>query len=127
MSKSVKKARPIGRPSKYKPEYCEQVVQFCKQPGHTLEMFAEHIEVHTDTLQEWKREHADFSVAHKRARMVSKNAMMKVGMKGMVGQIKGFNTTAWIFWMKSVHGMSDFGPMDEQDNIDLGFVGDDDE
>lgn len=57
----------IGRPTKYKPEYCTQVVEFMGQ-GYSLTAFAAEIEVARDTVYEWESAIPDFSDAIKRAR-----------------------------------------------------------
>ncbi len=59
--------RPIGRPSLYQPQYCNQVVDYMAQ-GKTLVAFAALIDVHIDTLYEWQSEHPQFSEACQRAR-----------------------------------------------------------
>lgn len=56
---------PAGRPSKYKPEFCEQVVEDMGQ-GYSLTAFAGSIGVHRDTLLEWQQKHPEFSGAVKR-------------------------------------------------------------
>lgn len=57
----------IGRPSKYDPAYCEQVLSYMGQ-GYSLTAFAGSIRVARDTVYEWEREHPDFSDAVKAAR-----------------------------------------------------------
>lgn len=59
--------RPVGRPSKYKPEYAAQIVEFCKQ-GYSLTAAADELAVDRSTLNEWARQHPEFSVAMSRAR-----------------------------------------------------------
>lgn len=58
---------PGGRPSLYKPDYCEFVVKFCSQ-GFSLTAFAGKIGVCRDTISEWGRVHPEFSAAVKRAK-----------------------------------------------------------
>ena len=60
-SNSVKKA-PVGRPSKYKPEYAEQARKLCLL-GYTDAELAAFFEVNTDTVNEWKVVHLEFSVS----------------------------------------------------------------
>lgn len=54
--------RPEGRPSKYKPEYCEQIIKFCSE-GYSITGFAGSIGVCRDTIVEWARVHPEFSLA----------------------------------------------------------------
>jgi hypothetical protein len=58
---------PLGRPSKYDPAYCDQVVEFCKQ-GFSISAFAGHIDVARSTINEWIANYPDFSEAVSRAK-----------------------------------------------------------
>lgn len=58
--------KPIGRPSLYKPEYCNEVINVCSE-GLSLTAFAGVIGVSRDTITEWMKEHSNFSVACKKA------------------------------------------------------------
>ncbi len=51
---------PVGRPSKYKPEYAEQAFKYCLL-GATDDRLAELFGVNPDTVHEWKKVHKDFS------------------------------------------------------------------
>lgn len=53
---------PGGRPSKYSPAYCNQVIEEMAQ-GKSLTAFAAEIGVARSTIQEWEKEHPEFSVA----------------------------------------------------------------
>lgn len=55
-----------GRPTAYRPEYDELVIEFMGQ-GFTLTAFAGHIGVARDTVYQWVRAHASFSDALNRA------------------------------------------------------------
>jgi DNA-binding transcriptional regulator YiaG len=55
-----------GRPSKYKPEYCLQVVEFMSS-GLSLTAFAASVDVSRETIEEWKRKHPEFSESCARA------------------------------------------------------------
>jgi hypothetical protein len=67
MIKDEEEASKVGRPSLYRPEYVEQVVEFCAQ-GFSLTGFAGEIGVSRDTISEWARAHPEFSVAVSRAK-----------------------------------------------------------
>src|SRR6185312_5056890 len=56
-----------GRPAKYSPAYCEEVITFCDQ-GYSLTAFAGEIGVDRDTISEWCKVHPAFSVAVNRAK-----------------------------------------------------------
>lgn len=62
---------PAGRPSLYKPEYCDEVLKLGAQGYSVIEMAAE-IGVSRSTLEEsWPAAHEDFSEAFARARELS--------------------------------------------------------
>lgn len=72
-----------GRPSKYDPALCEQIITWFNidpyevvkdrkvaNPLPTFEKFAHSIGVHVDTLHEWKSAHPEFSEAYKKAQQL---------------------------------------------------------
>ena len=97
---------PAGRPTKYKKEYCQQVVDFMAQ-GYSKEATAAHINIAKDTFYAWEKKHAEFSDAIKEGEQKSRLWWEKIGMGGMVGKVPGFNATTWIFNMKNRHGWVD--------------------
>lgn len=58
--------RPVGRPSKYKPEFCEAIVKHGKL-GMTVPEMADELDVSIQTLYEWSGVHPEFSEAFSRA------------------------------------------------------------
>lgn len=64
--KTKKPAKP-GRPSKYKPEFCDIMVDMAEQ-GKSRVQCAVAIGVHRDTLYEWGEKHEAFSDALKKSR-----------------------------------------------------------
>jgi hypothetical protein len=58
----------MGRPSEYKPEYCQAVIDYMAQ-GYSLSAFAGSIKVSKPTIYEWMTEHSDFSNAVSRGKM----------------------------------------------------------
>lgn len=59
---------PGGRPSEYKPEYCERVIDYMGQ-GYSLSAFAGSIKVNRSTIYQWMTEHSEFSNAVSRGQM----------------------------------------------------------
>jgi len=53
-----------GRPTKYDPAYCDEVVEFMKD-GYSVKAFAGHIGVALSTVYKWADEHPEFSDALK--------------------------------------------------------------
>jgi hypothetical protein len=58
---------PGGRPSEYKPEYCEAVIE-AMASGVSLTAFAGMIRVSRECLYRWMTEHSEFSDAVSRGR-----------------------------------------------------------
>lgn len=58
---------PAGRPTKYKPAYCEAVVEHLTD-GASLTSFAAEIDVARTTLNDWMKEHPEFAEACARAK-----------------------------------------------------------
>lgn len=52
--------RSVGRPTKYKPEYCDLAYKFCLL-GATDKRLAELFEVNEDSIHEWKKIYPEFS------------------------------------------------------------------
>lgn len=55
-----------GRPTSYKPEYCDVVIELGKQ-GYSRAMMASHLDVAKSTITEWASVHKEFSNAIKEA------------------------------------------------------------
>lgn len=56
-----------GRPTDYKPEYCQLIKKEMGENGLSLTRFASKIKVHKDTVYEWAKKHEQFSVALREA------------------------------------------------------------
>ncbi len=91
----VKKPK-MGRPSKYKPEYCDEMINFFNKPlfqqvnGEklpsffpTFEKFAVQIKVARDTLSEWKVVHPEFSAAYATCKDLQKDHIQQFGLLGL--------------------------------------------
>jgi hypothetical protein len=115
-----------GAPSKYKPEFCEEIIIHCRK-GKSFERFASKIGVHIDTLHEWAEVHKEFGVAKKRAKQEALLYWMNLGEKsikgirlGPKGQTRAINWPLWIFWMKARFGWND-QPAESDDAGDVDF------
>ena len=67
MSETVEK-RPVGRPTLYKPEYCEEVIALGKL-GKSVEQIASKLGFSLRTMYLWRDEHEDFMHAMEEAKM----------------------------------------------------------
>lgn len=86
-----------GRPTLYRPEYCESVVEFCGL-GYSLTAYAGSLRVARDTIYEWAQEHQEFSDAVKKAR-AARIMSLEAGL--MSSGVAGRNPTAYIFALKN--------------------------
>ena len=91
---------PIGRPSKYSPDFCERVVSSGAE-GKTLAGMAEDLDIDRSTLNEWIERHDDFSRAVKRGLQKSQAWWENQGRIATFGGIEGYNATSFIFNMKN--------------------------
>ena len=84
MTEQNKPKGPGGRPSLYKPEYCERVIELGREGMSIIEMAAE-IGVSRSTLEEsWPELSAEFSEAFARARELSQAWWEGQGRKGLM-------------------------------------------
>lgn len=109
----------LGRPSSYKPEYCDSIIEyFSKEPykveynnkGERLEVpnnlplfegYAVSIGVHRETLINWTKEHPDFFDAYKKAKELQKQCLITNALRG------NYNNTFSIFTAKNITDMKD--------------------
>lgn len=87
-----------GRPSKYSPAYCEEVISFLAE-GHSVTAFAGHIGVARSTVFKWADEIPEFSDALKVGQAKATAAWERVLLK--VAKDGGGNATAAIFGLKN--------------------------
>lgn len=115
-----------GRPTKYKPEYCKDLIDHMSE-GLSYESFAAVISVDRDTLYEWEKVHKEFSDAKKAAFDVNLLFWERQGLDGLFNETeydekgrptksKSINATVWIFNMKNRHRWRDKQP-DEADTV----------
>lgn len=84
-------ARGAGRPTTYKPEYCETVIELGKK-GYSRVEIAEALDVHRDTLQEWAKVHPEFSVASRRSEQAAQACLERMGRTALETPHQPFNT-----------------------------------
>lgn len=90
----------VGRPSKYKPEFCEKIIEWGKDGASKAEM-ACNMGIHKETLNEWDKTYPEFSDSLKMAVQHSQVAWEKIGKQAVAGAIPNYNATTWIFNMKN--------------------------
>ena len=103
--KAAAKPSKMGRPTKYKKEFCDTVIDNMAE-GLSFEACCGVIGISKDTGYRWIKEHDDFSDAKKRGDVLSQLWWENQGKKGMFWG-KDFNATVWVFAMKNRHDWSD--------------------
>lgn len=111
MNKNTIKSH-AGRPSKYNSRLCEEVIKYFDIEPHfetpvtttykdgttkeeiklipsdlpTLAGFAVKIGVHRDTIDQWRKDHKEFSDAIKKAKECQENILVTNGLQGLYAQ-----------------------------------------
>lgn len=103
------KRNAIGRPSKYKPEYCEMLIAHMKA-GYPAQIFGSTIGVCYKTVWTWFHKYPDFL----QAKMIGEGLLVKhwmdLGTDLAKGKYQFGKTTAWVFTMKNILGWVDNTP-----------------
>lgn len=60
----MEEKRPVGRPSEYKPEYCQAIIDHMEE-GASITSFAASISVARSSINEWMDRYPEFSEAVK--------------------------------------------------------------
>jgi transposase-like protein len=89
----VKEKRPVGRPSKYKPEYCEQIIELGKL-GKSIAQMASHFDVDKASIFRWSEEDEDFRTALARAKAHSQTWWENTAQQNMDN--RNFNAQLWL-------------------------------
>ncbi len=95
---------PIGRPTKYNPEYIDLVVSLMEK-GWSKTRVAAHLRVHKDTLYEWIKQHPDFSDAVRVGETLSEAWWEEQGVTALTS--KEYNTNMFKWLTSNIHGWTD--------------------
>jgi len=114
MSKDTKNKG--GRPTKYKQEYCQLLLDHMEQ-GLSYETFCAVIGVSKQTLYDWEKANPEFLDAKREAFAKCLLFYEKAGHAGMLGKITGFNATTWIFNMKNRFNWRDKQEVEQTGNF----------
>lgn len=129
-----------GAPTKYKKEYCKEIIEYFKKAPYrteykveyfsdgsikskipiaiatefpTFQGFADLIEVHIDTLNEWCKKYEEFSEAYKRAKQLQEKIWLVNGMQNL------YNAQFAQFFGKNCLGYRDKQELEHSGNIKL--------
>jgi len=72
MTEEAPKKRPVGRPSKYKPEFCERMLEMAAE-GCGMAEYAAEFGISRETLFDWRDQHEEFSTALTRAKIIEQS------------------------------------------------------
>jgi len=103
MAKKIEPQRKVGRPTKYDPKYCDELIEHMKT-GLSYEAFAGRLCVAIQTLYDWEQANPEFLEAKKKGQAISQMFWENLAMEGMWsggGRNPVFNSTVWIFNMKN--------------------------
>lgn len=139
-----KKKHAGGAPTKYKSEYCKEMIEYFRvEPTQamykkeyfsngnlksevpivvasnipTFQGFADKINVNMDTLTEWRKKHAEFSVAYNRCKELQEKIWLENAMNGR------YNAQFAIFFGKNCLGYKDKQEIENSGNIDVKIEG----
>lgn len=90
----------VGRPTKYKPQFCDLIIEIGEQGGWLCEM-AEACDVVRSTMDEWASSHPEFSEALTRAKQKAQAWFEKSGRTGLYAD--RFNASLWSKQMAARH------------------------
>lgn len=98
---------PAGRPSLYKPEYCETIIELGKE-GKSMTSMALACNVSKPTILEWASVHPEFSNALARARQLSLEWWEEKARENVDNP--KFNSSLWKMMVGSQH-REEYGEM----------------
>lgn len=94
----------MSRPSKYKEEYKDQVIELMKE-GCSISEICLELDICRQTFYNWCDENKEFLDTKKKGEGFSEGWWMKQGRKNL--QNKEFNYTGWYMNMKNRFGWAD--------------------
>jgi transposase len=98
--KVTKSGKRMGAPTKYKPEYCQMLVEHMAE-GLSFDCFGAKVDSPASTVETWSQRHAEFKLAKQEGQVKCREFWEKLGIEGTKGNFKGFNSATWMFNMKN--------------------------
>jgi hypothetical protein len=106
---------PAGRPTRYKKEYCDQVIQFMAE-GLSFEAFAGELGVSKECLYRWCDVHPEFMLAKKKGQAKSRKFYESMARAMAAGKLKG-SAAMLIFIMKNRLNWTDKQELSANENL----------
>lgn len=88
----TEETNPVGRPTLYRPEYCERVIELGRE-GRSKAQMASRLDVCCNTLDNWAKENPEFLSALTRARDLAKAWWEDKGQDNLTSSV--FQTGLW--------------------------------
>lgn len=101
-----KTGRAVGQPTKYRPEYCEKLIEHMAS-GLTYNSFAGVVRVARSSIYDWEKVHPEWVEAKEIGQSCKLLHDEQLLLSGIKGEIEGFNAGALIFVFKAHHGWKD--------------------
>jgi len=108
--------REMGRPTKYKPEMCETVIELMKEGASQYEVLAT-LGISEDTFYRWKKENEEFSESIKRGSQLSQAWWERKGRISL--DDRQFNSTLWYMNMKNRFKWADKQEVKNEGNVTI--------
>lgn len=108
--------REMGRPTKYKPEMCETVIELMKEGASQQEVLAA-LDISNDTFYRWKSENQEFSETIKRGIQLSQAWWERKGRISL--DDRQFNSTLWYMNMKNRFKWADKQEVKNEGNVTI--------
>jgi hypothetical protein len=91
----------MGRPTEYKPEYCE-IVKRMYQEGKTNKQIYAFLDISHNCFHEWRKSYADFDETVKKYTDHSEAWWINLGLVNITN--KDFNARLYALMMQNLHG-----------------------
>lgn len=115
----IKFMAKVGRPTKYKPEMCDIVVELMMEGASKTEVMAE-LGIWRETFYRWVNEKPEFSDTLKKGQQLSQAWWERNGRINL--ENKQFNYTGWYMNMKNRFDWSDRNDIRQTGNVSLNVV-----
>ena len=113
---NLRMVREMGRPTKYKPEMCETVIELMKEGASQQEVLAV-LDISNDTFYRWKKENEEFSETIKRGIQLSQAWWERKGRISL--DDRQFNSTLWYMNMKNRFKWADKQEVKNEGNVTI--------
>ena len=105
-AKRKAKTKPVmGRPVKYRPEMCKQVIALSKE-GKTITEIAVALDICRETYYQWIEEYPDFSDAHKKGRTLAQGWWEELGRECADGTKKDYSMGHYALLVSNQFGIN---------------------